>query len=631
MAYRLLFGSYELPESLTYNLITFRSAVPNTKLPRVQGARVPRGYLGERRIEIRGLIKTSSGSSLQSQIDGLRSAFAQGPAILYLPNDRHFREVQKDDNGQERFENTWPERLSDISIDLITGDPFMYSDTESEDLANAVSATDTDITINNADGNAPALPTITVTASGGEMGADIPATSIKGATEFQYTSGSYDYHYGCLNGDVMTAYIDAYGGLGLQPFHNSLFTFVSKTAGSADPVTGFPADANIGTDGQLEPTSGPYGFGILRSLDSRNGEASTEAAILERKELLTVGQGTVAAGWSVKGDSADLQGGIGDDYLRGIDGTLIDFSVAGANAGGALSAETTVMYYDFVTGDGSGEVLEVKVTWSFQNAETALEKTRLTCTVELTNKTGSTLNNVKFAFGIDPNPNITTGSEFKQFFMESDPNAFGAKGGGGDHIGIGVYHGDANADGTLIGIVNATTESSLCYFADSLLAATRYIKLGSGTNAEYYEGGVLDSSTSNFQTDNTWRNNLHSGTSAIDALLLRSPEFDIAASATETFTFYLFTRTSGGGDVTLDATLTNETTGEAFSLQGEVEDGTEIVVNSLEETVTVEGEDRMDLFDGLFPRLNPGNNTLNVAYASGEITNVDVTWNSRWY
>jgi hypothetical protein len=136
MAYRLIFGSYELPESLTYNLITFRSAVPNAKLPRVQGARVPRGYLGERRIEIRGLIKASSGSSLQSQIDSLRAAFAQGPATLYLPNGRHFREVQKDDNGQERFENTWPERIADISIDLITGDPFMYNDEESSDVDN---------------------------------------------------------------------------------------------------------------------------------------------------------------------------------------------------------------------------------------------------------------------------------------------------------------------------------------------------------------------------------------------------------------------------------------------------------------------------------------------------------------
>jgi hypothetical protein len=136
MAYRLIFGSYELPASLTYNLITFRSAVPNAKLPRVQGARVPRGYLGERRIEIRGMLKSSPGVSLQSQIDALRSAFAQGPDTLSLPNGRHFRQVQKDENGQERYDNTWPERIVEISIDLITGDPFMYSDDESSDIGN---------------------------------------------------------------------------------------------------------------------------------------------------------------------------------------------------------------------------------------------------------------------------------------------------------------------------------------------------------------------------------------------------------------------------------------------------------------------------------------------------------------
>ena len=168
MAYRLEFENYTFPESLTYNLVTFRSAVPSAKLPRAHGARVPTGYLGERRIEIRGMLKVDleTPATLQDQIDDLRAALMDGPQTLYLPNSRYLRNVQKDDNGVDRYDNTWPERLAEIAVDLITGDPFMYSDTESSDLTNVVNETPEDVVVNNAAGNAPALPELRLTVGG---------------------------------------------------------------------------------------------------------------------------------------------------------------------------------------------------------------------------------------------------------------------------------------------------------------------------------------------------------------------------------------------------------------------------------------------------------------------------------
>lgn len=166
MAYRLRFGTYDFPDSLTYNLQTFRSATPSGKRLRAHGARVPVGKLSERRIEVRGLLKRESASSLQAQLDDLREALMSGPEALYLPNDRHLRNVQKDDGGQDRYDNTWPERIVEVAIDLITGDPYLYSDTESEDLTNALSSSPTTVVVNNAAGTAPAAPELRLTVGG---------------------------------------------------------------------------------------------------------------------------------------------------------------------------------------------------------------------------------------------------------------------------------------------------------------------------------------------------------------------------------------------------------------------------------------------------------------------------------
>lgn len=86
----------------------------------------------------------------------------------------------------------------------------------------------------------------------------------------------------------------------------------------------------------------------------------------------------------------------------------------------------------------------------------------------------------------------------------------------------------------------------------------------------------------------------------------------------------------GSGAVTLGATITNETTGEAFTLAGAVTGGDVLYVNSRDRTVLIGGVNQKALFDGLFPRLAVGENEFTVEYTSGTITNVGFVWRDRY-
>lgn len=598
--------------------MSWRSATPSAKLPRAHGARVPRGYLAERRIEVRGLLKRDllTPVTLQEQLDPLRAALMSGPETLYLPDERHLRLVQKDDNGADRFEQTWPNRIADISVDLITGDPYLYNDAESSDLGNVVDETPEAVTVNNADGNAPAAPELRLTVSGGGSLASIPASGLKGATRFTYTDG-LSFDYACLNGDVMTVYIDSYGDLGLHP----------KIAGIVSPTTGKPDISNFTTNGQVVPTNNPPTYGILRSPESRNAQASVEAAIAGRRELLT--QGSVIGSWSVRGDHTDLHGP-GSTYLVCTDFTRTAFAVSGANAGVAVSATSTLMYQDSFAAD----LLEVKLIYSFQNAASVLEKTRVKVRVELRNPTASTLTGIKFAFAMDPNPNISSGVNTLTFQTPADLTAFAVQGGDEpNYIAIGVYDSGPNADGTRVGIASAATgESNVVSHPDTLLDGGYSMVLGSGTNATWYVGPTLTDTTTNYQTDNGFDANIYSASAAQQSLILRAPSLSITAGATQAYEFYLFTDINlTGADVDLDATVTNQTTGEEFTLVGSLPDASVIIVNTLDETVLVNDVDRTDLFDGLFPLLALGNNVFNIVEPNELITNLDVYWRSRWY
>lgn len=87
----------------------------------------------------------------------------------------------------------------------------------------------------------------------------------------------------------------------------------------------------------------------------------------------------------------------------------------------------------------------------------------------------------------------------------------------------------------------------------------------------------------------------------------------------------------GSGAKTLAATITNSTTGQAFTLSGSCVGGDVIVVDCLNKTVKISGASRMDMFDGLFFNLANGANTLTEAYTSATISNLAVSFSNRWH
>lgn len=87
----------------------------------------------------------------------------------------------------------------------------------------------------------------------------------------------------------------------------------------------------------------------------------------------------------------------------------------------------------------------------------------------------------------------------------------------------------------------------------------------------------------------------------------------------------------GSGAIVLDATLTNETTGEVCTLYGNVTGGDIIAIDSLLQTVKTGSADKMTLFDGLFPSLAVGENTLTIEWTSGSITQMDFSFHHRWF
>ena len=87
----------------------------------------------------------------------------------------------------------------------------------------------------------------------------------------------------------------------------------------------------------------------------------------------------------------------------------------------------------------------------------------------------------------------------------------------------------------------------------------------------------------------------------------------------------------GSGAKTLASTMTNSTTGEAFTLAGACVGGDVIVVDCLNQTVVISTTSRIDMFDGLFWSMSNGSNTITTAYTAATITNLSVAHRSRWY
>ena len=82
---------------------------------------------------------------------------------------------------------------------------------------------------------------------------------------------------------------------------------------------------------------------------------------------------------------------------------------------------------------------------------------------------------------------------------------------------------------------------------------------------------------------------------------------------------------------TLSASITNQTTGDVFTLNGAVVSGQIIIIDSLTETVTRSGVDVTSLFDGQFARLAVGSNVFRFDWTSGSLSNAALAWNNRYF
>lgn len=86
----------------------------------------------------------------------------------------------------------------------------------------------------------------------------------------------------------------------------------------------------------------------------------------------------------------------------------------------------------------------------------------------------------------------------------------------------------------------------------------------------------------------------------------------------------------GSGLETIAFTVENETTGEEFTLTGDVTAGDVIAIDCLLLRVLIGTTDRLDLLLGLFPSMSVGANNITVSWSSSSVTSVTVTHESRW-
>ena len=116
-------------------------------------------------------------------------------------------------------------------------------------------------------------------------------------------------------------------------------------------------------------------------------------------------------------------------------------------------------------------------------------------------------------------------------------------------------------------------------------------------------------------------------TTTVPTTITGTPQtFSVTNSGTAPALPQIALTTSG---TTLALTLTNTTTGQACTITGTVSSGAVIVIDGLNETVTIGGVDYTALFDGVFLSLANGTNSLTLTGAN--ISNVTVSWQNRYY
>jgi len=191
MSYQLRYGSYTFPKGMYPADDNLPSVVPQAKHPRVDGARILAPTLAAKQIKVKGGVIAQPGASLRATVDGMKAAVMAGPAKLTFQADRYWRNVvcQKIDVSHP---GTWYDRIADIEIDFITGDPYEY-ETAVQTLALSPASTTVSGTANSG-GNAAARPVVSLTAA---------TTSLFVTVYNDTTAESFALVGACLVGDTV--------------------------------------------------------------------------------------------------------------------------------------------------------------------------------------------------------------------------------------------------------------------------------------------------------------------------------------------------------------------------------------------------------------------------------------------
>lgn len=149
------FGSVDLPLGFAPLDDSIARDIQPAKLPRTDGARVIRGYTGEKVILVGGMLikgpisNLGAYSDLRTAVDALKALLATGPQNLYFFDDRYYRDVQARSVGESFVEKRF-DKIANIDIEFVTGDPFKYYHSETLDVWAAPNGSRTITTLGNA-------------------------------------------------------------------------------------------------------------------------------------------------------------------------------------------------------------------------------------------------------------------------------------------------------------------------------------------------------------------------------------------------------------------------------------------------------------------------------------------------
>jgi len=179
MANRLLqFGTYTFPSGWKVVEDANTRVVPSQKLARQDGARVQQGYMDAKQITVQGsFIKgpLSRNNDVRALLDGLHLALEQGPANLYLYEDRYYRNMQAVE-FPDTYSETGFNRHADTRVRFIGPEPFSVSTINSSDTWTNPGGGQSHLIA--VEGSVPVPPVFTITLSGsGAVDVNITVTN----------------------------------------------------------------------------------------------------------------------------------------------------------------------------------------------------------------------------------------------------------------------------------------------------------------------------------------------------------------------------------------------------------------------------------------------------------------------